>query len=206
MVSDMEAREGGRRLGRNGQIDRRAVGLESRDSAATDHADADEADAQQGQRGRSRNFGDIAEGLEHHVGVPLLQQDGGGGGGQNIEASIGQICRQLDLLAVDQEGEALVVEGKGVDVGGDARIGLGIAITYHPTPSVPPALYKVETYFSPNGGCQDAVVSEINKAQKTIDLAMYDLTNRQISQELIKAKEKAFKDSVQNYKNAVHHV
>lgn len=47
-----------------------------------------------------------------------------------------------------------------------------------------------KVYFSPNGGCQDAVVSEISKAQKTIDIAMYELTNRQISQELIKAKEK----------------
>jgi phosphatidylserine/phosphatidylglycerophosphate/cardiolipin synthase-like enzyme len=45
-----------------------------------------------------------------------------------------------------------------------------------------------KVYFSPNGGCQDAVIQEIKKAQKTIDIAMYDLTNKEISRELIIAK------------------
>jgi len=45
-----------------------------------------------------------------------------------------------------------------------------------------------KVYFSPNGGCQAAVIREISKAQKTIDVVMYNLTNREISQELIKAK------------------
>jgi Phosphatidylserine/phosphatidylglycerophosphate/cardiolipin synthases and related enzymes len=44
--------------------------------------------------------------------------------------------------------------------------------------------------FSPNGGCQDAIVSEINKAQKTIDIAMYYLTSREIAVELVKAKDR----------------
>ncbi len=48
----------------------------------------------------------------------------------------------------------------------------------------------IKVYFSPNGGCQDAIIREISKARRTIDVAMYDLTNREISQELIKAKEK----------------
>jgi phosphatidylserine/phosphatidylglycerophosphate/cardiolipin synthase-like enzyme len=52
-----------------------------------------------------------------------------------------------------------------------------------------PLVYAdTKIYFSPNGGCQDAVIREISKAQRTIDVAMYDLTNREISQELIKAK------------------
>ena len=47
--------------------------------------------------------------------------------------------------------------------------------------------------FSPNGGCQDAIVSEISKAQKTIDIAMYYLTSREIAQELVKAKDRNVK-------------
>jgi len=45
-------------------------------------------------------------------------------------------------------------------------------------------------YFSPNGGCQDAIITEISKAQKTIDIAMYYLTSREIAEELVKAKDR----------------
>ena len=48
----------------------------------------------------------------------------------------------------------------------------------------------IKVYFSPNGGCQETVIKEISQAQQTIDIAMYNLTTREISQELIKAKEK----------------
>jgi phosphatidylserine/phosphatidylglycerophosphate/cardiolipin synthase-like enzyme len=47
--------------------------------------------------------------------------------------------------------------------------------------------------FSPNGGCQRAVVAEIAKAAKTVDIAMYYLTSREIGQELVKAKESGVK-------------
>jgi len=49
---------------------------------------------------------------------------------------------------------------------------------------------ETSVYFSPNGGCQQAIIQEISKAQKTIDIAMYYLTSREIAQELVKAKEK----------------
>ncbi len=42
--------------------------------------------------------------------------------------------------------------------------------------------------FSPKGGCEQAIVDEIAKAQKTINVAMYELTSREISQALIAAK------------------
>lgn len=45
-------------------------------------------------------------------------------------------------------------------------------------------------YFSPSGGCQDAIISEISRSQKTIDIAMYYLTTREIAQELVKAKDR----------------
>ena len=51
-------------------------------------------------------------------------------------------------------------------------------------------LADTKVYFSPNGGCQDAIVSQISKAQRTIDIAMYYLTSREIAQELVKAKER----------------
>jgi len=48
----------------------------------------------------------------------------------------------------------------------------------------------IEVYFSPNGGCEEAVVSEIRKASQTIDIAMYYLSSRKIAQALVKAQEK----------------
>src|SRR5450631_4466378 len=47
----------------------------------------------------------------------------------------------------------------------------------------------IEVYFSPNGGCQQAVISEIRKAAQTIDIAMYYLSSRDIAQALLKAQE-----------------
>jgi len=50
-----------------------------------------------------------------------------------------------------------------------------------------------KVYFSPNGGCQDAVVSEINKAKISIDVAMYSFTSREIAQALVEAKSRKVK-------------
>lgn len=47
-----------------------------------------------------------------------------------------------------------------------------------------------KVFFSPNGGCENAVIEEITKAQKTIDIAMYYFTSRKIAEELVKAKER----------------
>lgn len=48
----------------------------------------------------------------------------------------------------------------------------------------------IKVYFSPNGGCQQAVVAEIRKAQETIDIAMYYLSSREIAQALVKASDR----------------
>jgi len=54
-----------------------------------------------------------------------------------------------------------------------------------------PSVYAgTEVYFSPNGGCQAAVLSEIGKASKSIDIAMYSITSREIAQAVVKAKER----------------
>ena len=47
----------------------------------------------------------------------------------------------------------------------------------------------IKVYFSPNGGCQQAVISEIRKATQTIDIAMYYLSSRDIAQALARASE-----------------
>jgi len=56
-----------------------------------------------------------------------------------------------------------------------------------------PAFGETKVYFSPNGGCQDAIISQINKAKKSIDVAMYNLTSREIAKELVNAKERGVK-------------
>lgn len=51
------------------------------------------------------------------------------------------------------------------------------------------AAENIKVYFSPNGGCQQAVISEIKKATQTIDIAMYYLSSRQIAQALVRSRE-----------------
>jgi phosphatidylserine/phosphatidylglycerophosphate/cardiolipin synthase-like enzyme len=50
-----------------------------------------------------------------------------------------------------------------------------------------------QVYFSPNGGCQGAVITEINKAQKSIDVAIYSFTSREIAQALVEAESRHIK-------------
>lgn len=57
----------------------------------------------------------------------------------------------------------------------------------------PLAHAETMVYFSPNGGCQQAVVTQINKAQKSIDIAMYSFTSREIAQALVAAKQRQVK-------------
>jgi len=51
------------------------------------------------------------------------------------------------------------------------------------------AAQGIKVYFSPNGGCRQAVISEIRKATQTIDIAMYYLSSRDIARALVKARE-----------------
>ena len=52
---------------------------------------------------------------------------------------------------------------------------------------------ETKVYFSPNGGCQEAVITEISKARKTIDIAMYSFSSREIAQALVEAKKRGVK-------------
>ncbi len=55
------------------------------------------------------------------------------------------------------------------------------------------AFSQTKVYFSPNGGCQDAIISEISRAKNTIDIAMYNFTSREIAKELVSAKDRGVK-------------
>ena len=48
---------------------------------------------------------------------------------------------------------------------------------------------EIKVYFSPNGGCKQAVISEIRKASRTIDIAMYYLSSRDIAHALVRAQD-----------------
>ena len=58
-------------------------------------------------------------------------------------------------------------------------------------PSLAPA--ETNVYFSPKGGCQEAILPEISKARTSIDIAMYEFTSRELAQALVKAKERQVK-------------
>ncbi len=58
-----------------------------------------------------------------------------------------------------------------------------------------PSLVFADTkvYFSPNGGCEESVIAEINKARRTIDVAMFSFTSREIAHALVEAKARHVK-------------
>ena len=52
---------------------------------------------------------------------------------------------------------------------------------------------KAEVYFSPNGGCTQAIVNAYNKATETIYVQAYSLTSAPITTALIAAKNRGVK-------------
>jgi len=48
----------------------------------------------------------------------------------------------------------------------------------------------IEVYFSPNGGCTAAVISEIRNAAQTIDIAMYYLSSVKIARALVLSQKR----------------
>jgi phosphatidylserine/phosphatidylglycerophosphate/cardiolipin synthase-like enzyme len=52
---------------------------------------------------------------------------------------------------------------------------------------------SIRVYFSPNGGCTDAILSQINRAQKEILLQAYSFTSKPIAQALIQAQKRGVK-------------
>jgi len=54
----------------------------------------------------------------------------------------------------------------------------------------------IQVYFSPKGGCTDAIVKAINAAKKEILLQAYSFTAGRITQALVAAKKRKVKVSV----------
>jgi len=49
---------------------------------------------------------------------------------------------------------------------------------------------NIEVYFSPNGGVRNAIIRELEKTHKTVDIAMFMFTDRRLAYELLKLKKK----------------
>ena len=55
---------------------------------------------------------------------------------------------------------------------------------------LPQALPPIEVYFSPKGGCTEAVIKEIDAAQKTILVQAYSFTSARIAKALVEAHKR----------------
>ena len=53
-----------------------------------------------------------------------------------------------------------------------------------------PATGTIEAFFSPNGGCTDAIVREINNAKSDILIQAYSFTSVPIAKAVIQAKKR----------------
>jgi len=51
----------------------------------------------------------------------------------------------------------------------------------------------IAVYFSPKGGCEEAVVEQVKAAKKTIDLQAYTFTNKDIAKAVGEAQERGVK-------------
>jgi len=54
----------------------------------------------------------------------------------------------------------------------------------------------LEVYFSPHGGCTDAIIRELNKAQKGVLIQAYSFTSAPIAEALLNAHKKGVKVEV----------
>lgn len=55
------------------------------------------------------------------------------------------------------------------------------------------SVHGQEVFFSPNGGCTQKVIQEIDQAQRQIDVAIYSFTSEPIAQALVRAFERGVK-------------
>jgi len=55
---------------------------------------------------------------------------------------------------------------------------------------------SIQVFFSPDGGAREAILKEIERAEKEINIAMYIFTDRELSNSLVSAKERGVKIKV----------
>jgi len=72
---------------------------------------------------------------------------------------------------------------------------VGLCISYLPAQAqeTPPTW---EVYFSPHGGCTDAVIRELNKAESTVLVQAYSFTSAPIAKALLNAHKRGVKVEV----------
>ncbi len=69
-------------------------------------------------------------------------------------------------------------------------LALALCLTGTSAPTTPPpAPQAAEVYFSPHGGCTEAVVRELGKAKKTIFVQAYSFTSKPIAAALVAAHQ-----------------
>ncbi len=49
---------------------------------------------------------------------------------------------------------------------------------------------EVRVFFSPRGGCEEAILAQLDGARKSIHVAMYAFTSRYLAQALVRARER----------------
>jgi phosphatidylserine/phosphatidylglycerophosphate/cardiolipin synthase-like enzyme len=72
---------------------------------------------------------------------------------------------------------------------------VGLCISYLPAQAQENPL-TIEVYFSPHGGCTDAIVKELNKAQKTVLLQAFSFTSAPIAKAILNAHKRGVKVEV----------
>ena len=63
-------------------------------------------------------------------------------------------------------------------------------------PQEKPNTCNLEAYFSPHGGCTDAIIRELNKAKNTVLVQAYSFTSVPIAKALLKAHKRGVKVDV----------
>jgi phosphatidylserine/phosphatidylglycerophosphate/cardiolipin synthase-like enzyme len=67
-----------------------------------------------------------------------------------------------------------------------------LSIAYRPAaPAVEDG--GISVYFSPDGGCANAIVDAVNSAAKTLDIAAYSMTHPEIASAVAKARRRGVK-------------
>lgn len=73
---------------------------------------------------------------------------------------------------------------------------LFIACSNTQATDVPGSNTSVQVYFSPKGGCTDAIVKEISRAKQEILVQAYSFTNKEVAKALVDAHKRGVKTEI----------
>jgi len=74
---------------------------------------------------------------------------------------------------------------------------IAVSIVLSPPMTLPQEkFFPIEVYFSPHGGCTDAVIRELNKAKTTVLVQAYSFTSAPIAKALLNAQRRGVKVEV----------